>query len=114
MVLKKKKKRNDVEYAPNDREGGTRTGRVGQGSRLEERLEFHVNKLSGITEEHRQERDVLLKEKSEHITMDDLYDGSKFKVIYSFGGSFFILVTLSTIPTVCSLKTRTCPSDTQD
>lgn len=27
-----------------------------KGTRLEERLEFHVNKLSGVTEEHRKER----------------------------------------------------------
>ncbi|KAH9169359.1 hypothetical protein EDB89DRAFT_1479657 [Lactarius sanguifluus] len=40
---------------------------------LEERLDFHTNKLSDITEERRKERDALLKEKSEHITMDDLH-----------------------------------------
>ena len=48
---------------------------------LEERLEFHVNKLSGFTEERRKERDALLKEKSKQITMDDLHEGFESKVI---------------------------------
>jgi hypothetical protein len=50
---------------------------------LEERLEFHVNKLSDVTEERRKEKDSLLKEKSKHITMDDLHDGFNSKVPYS-------------------------------
>jgi hypothetical protein len=50
---------------------------------LEERLEFHVNKLSDVTEERRKEKDTLLKEKSKHITMDDLHDGFDSKVPYS-------------------------------
>ncbi|KAH8990829.1 Cdc37 N terminal kinase binding-domain-containing protein [Lactarius akahatsu] len=47
---------------------------------LEERLDFHTDKLSGITEERRKERDALLKEKFEHITMDDLHVGLESKV----------------------------------
>ena len=50
---------------------------------LEERLEFHVNKLSDVTEERRKEKDDLLKEKAKHITMDDLHDGFDSKVPYS-------------------------------
>lgn len=48
---------------------------------LEERLEFHVNKLSDVTEERRKEKDSLLKEKSKHITMDDLHDGFNSKYV---------------------------------
>ncbi|KAI9465565.1 Cdc37 N terminal kinase binding-domain-containing protein [Lactarius psammicola] len=48
---------------------------------LEERLDFHLNKLSGITEERRKERDTLLKEKSKHITMDDLHEGFESKYV---------------------------------
>ncbi|KAH9004851.1 Cdc37 N terminal kinase binding-domain-containing protein [Lactarius deliciosus] len=48
---------------------------------LEERLDFHTNKLSDITEERRKERDALLKEKSEHITMDDLHVGVESKYV---------------------------------
>ncbi|KAH9077616.1 Cdc37 N terminal kinase binding-domain-containing protein [Lactarius deliciosus] len=48
---------------------------------LEERLDFHTNKLSDITEERRKERDALLKEKSEHITMDDLHVGRESKYV---------------------------------
>ncbi|KAH9030494.1 Cdc37 N terminal kinase binding-domain-containing protein [Lactarius pseudohatsudake] len=48
---------------------------------LEERLDFHTDKLSGITEERRKERDALLKEKSEHITMDDLHVGLESKYV---------------------------------
>jgi cell division cycle protein 37 len=47
---------------------------------LEERLEFHVKKLSDVTEERREEKDTLLKEKAKHITMDDLHDGFDSKV----------------------------------
>ena len=50
---------------------------------LEERLEFHVKKLSDVTEERRKEKDALLKEKAKHITMDDLHDGFNSKVPYS-------------------------------
>jgi hypothetical protein len=50
---------------------------------LEERLEFHVKKLSDVTEERRKEKDGLLKEKSKQITMDDLHDGFDSKVPYS-------------------------------
>jgi hypothetical protein len=50
---------------------------------LEERLEFHVNKLSDVTEERRKEKDALLKEKSKHITMDDIHEGFESKVPYS-------------------------------
>ena len=49
---------------------------------LEERLEFHVNKLSDVTEERRKEKDTLLKERAKHITMDDLHDGFDSKVSY--------------------------------
>lgn len=52
-----------------------------KGKLLEERLEFHVNKLKGITEEFRKERDALLKEKSEQITMGDLSDGFQSKYV---------------------------------
>ncbi|KAI9443073.1 Cdc37 N terminal kinase binding-domain-containing protein [Lactarius indigo] len=48
---------------------------------LEERLDFHTNKLSSITEERRKERDTLLKEKSKHITMDDLHEGFESKYV---------------------------------
>lgn len=47
---------------------------------LEERLEFHVNKLSEVTEERRKDKDDLLKEKSKHITMDDIHEGFESKV----------------------------------
>lgn len=40
---------------------------------LEERLESHIKTLSDATEEKRKEKDVLLEEKAEHITMDDLH-----------------------------------------
>ena len=57
---------------------------------LEERLAFHLEKLGGITEERRQERDELVKERSKHITMDDLHEGFESKVItsWSFFGNF--------------------------
>ncbi|KAH9049985.1 Cdc37 N terminal kinase binding-domain-containing protein [Lactarius hengduanensis] len=48
---------------------------------LEERLDFHANKLSSITEERRKERDTLLKEKSKLITMDDLHEGFESKYV---------------------------------
>lgn len=47
---------------------------------LEERLDFHVKKLSDVTEERRKEMDTLVKERSKHITMDDIYDGFDSKV----------------------------------
>jgi cell division cycle protein 37 len=47
---------------------------------LEERLEFHVKKLSDVTEDRMKEKDELLKEKAKHITMDDLHDGFDSKV----------------------------------
>jgi cell division cycle protein 37 len=47
---------------------------------LEERLEFHVNKLRDVTEERRKEKDELLKERSKHITMDDIHEGFESKV----------------------------------
>jgi hypothetical protein len=47
---------------------------------LEERLDFHVKKLSDVTEERRKEKDTLLDEKAKHITMDDLHDGFESKV----------------------------------
>ena len=47
---------------------------------LKERLGFHVQKLSDVTEERRREKDELLMEKSKHITMDDLHDGFDSKV----------------------------------
>lgn len=50
---------------------------------LEERLEFHLNKLSDVTEERRKEKDDLLRERAKHITMDDLHDGFDSKVPYS-------------------------------
>ncbi|KAF8270812.1 Cdc37 N terminal kinase binding-domain-containing protein [Lactarius quietus] len=52
-----------------------------KGTQLEERLEFHVNRLESITEERKKERDALLKEKSEHITMDDLHEGLESKYV---------------------------------
>jgi cell division cycle protein 37 len=82
-----------------------------KGKLLEEQLEFHVDKLKGITEELRNERDALLKEKSKYITMDDLNDGFQSKVLDSFGGSFFIPKTFSTISTVRSPQTRAGPGD---
>jgi cell division cycle protein 37 len=78
---------------------------------LEERLEFHLDKLGGFTEERRNERDALLKEKSKHITMDDLHEGFESKVINSYHDSFFVMRTFSTLSTVHSCETRTCPSD---
>lgn len=50
---------------------------------LEERLDFHVQKLSDVTEERRKEKDTLLKEKAKHITMDDIHDGFESKVTCS-------------------------------
>ena len=47
---------------------------------LEKRLDFHLDKLSGVTEERRKERETLLKEKSKSITMDDLHEGFESKV----------------------------------
>jgi cell division cycle protein 37 len=47
---------------------------------LEERLDFHVKKLSEVTSERRKESETLLKEKAKHITMDDLHDGFDSKV----------------------------------
>jgi cell division cycle protein 37 len=47
---------------------------------LEERLDFHVSKLSNFTEERRKETDALVKERAKHITMDDLHDGFNSKV----------------------------------
>ena len=47
---------------------------------LEERLDFHVKKLSDVTEERRKEMDTLVKERSKHITMDDIHDGFDSKV----------------------------------
>ena len=47
---------------------------------LVERLDFHVKKLSEVTEERRTEKDTLLNEKAKHITMDDLHDGFDSKV----------------------------------
>lgn len=58
---------------------------------LEERLDFHVNKLSDVTEERRKERETLLKEKSKHITMDDLHEGFESQVLNQFGGPSFVL-----------------------
>ena len=48
---------------------------------LEERLDFHLDKLSSFTEERRKERETLLKEKAKLITMDDLHEGFESKVI---------------------------------
>jgi len=78
---------------------------------LEERLDFHLNKLSGITEERRKERDTLLKEKSKQITMDDLHEGFESKVSWLFflrSGNPF-----NSLSTVRSRKTRTFPGDNQ-
>lgn len=76
---------------------------------LEERLEFHVKKLSDVTEERRKEKDALLEEKAKHITMDDIHDGFDSKVPYS---SLVISSTQSPLspPPVCSCEARTCPS----
>ena len=75
---------------------------------LAERLEFHVKKLSDVTEERKKEKDDLLKEKAKHITMDDLHDGFDSKVPYS---SLVISSTQpllnSSLPPVCSCKART-------
>ncbi|KAH9980343.1 Cdc37 N terminal kinase binding-domain-containing protein [Lactifluus volemus] len=46
---------------------------------LEEQLDFHVKKLSDVTEERRRELDALLKEKAKHITMEDIHDGFQSK-----------------------------------
>ncbi|KAI0004579.1 Cdc37 N terminal kinase binding-domain-containing protein [Russula compacta] len=48
---------------------------------LEERLDFHVNKLSSFTDERRKEKEDLLKEKAKHITMDDIHDGFDSKYV---------------------------------
>jgi cell division cycle protein 37 len=47
---------------------------------LEERLDFHVNKLSSVTDERRKEKEDLLNEKAKHITMEDIHDGFDSKV----------------------------------
>jgi cell division cycle protein 37 len=47
---------------------------------LEERLDLHVKKLNEVTNERREEKETLLKEKAKHITMDDLHDGFDSKV----------------------------------
>jgi cell division cycle protein 37 len=47
---------------------------------LEERLDFHVSKLSDVTEERRKEKDALVDDRARHITMDDLHDGFDSKV----------------------------------
>ncbi|KAH9997958.1 Cdc37 N terminal kinase binding-domain-containing protein [Russula vinacea] len=59
---------------------------------LEERLGFHVQKLSDVTEERRKEKDELIKEKGKHITMDDLHDGfdSKGKGYYQDDTCIFV------------------------
>ena len=49
---------------------------------LGERLDFHLDKLSGFTEERRKERETLLKERAKLITMDDLHEGFDSKVIF--------------------------------
>jgi cell division cycle protein 37 len=76
---------------------------------LEERLEFHVKKLSDVTEERRKEKDALLQEKAKHITMDDIHDGFDSKVPYSSLVISSMQFRLSA-PPVCSCKARTCPS----
>jgi len=48
---------------------------------LEERLDFHIKKLSDVTEERRNERDTLVKEKEKHITMDDIHEGFESKYV---------------------------------
>ncbi len=70
---------------------------------LGERLDFHVNKLSGFTEERRKERETLLKEKSKHITMDDLHEGFESKAITWL--LYLHLGIYSTLSTVRSRKT---------
>jgi hypothetical protein len=71
---------------------------------LEERLVFHLEKLGGITEERRQERDALVKarEKSKHITMNDLHEGFESKVITSWS----FLETFPTLSTVRSPRRK--------
>ena len=51
---------------------------------LEEQLDFHVKKLSDVTEERRKEMEALLKEKAKHITMEDIHDGFESKVDATF------------------------------
>jgi cell division cycle protein 37 len=78
---------------------------------LTERLEFHVNKLSDVTEERREEKDALLKERAKHITMDDLHDGFDSKVPYSYHPLLSRQRnSRSSPPPVHSCKARTSPS----
>ncbi|KAI0269766.1 hypothetical protein BC834DRAFT_967509 [Gloeopeniophorella convolvens] len=48
---------------------------------LEERLAFHAQKLGDVTAERRRERDELEKERTRHITMDDLHEGFESKYV---------------------------------
>jgi cell division cycle protein 37 len=75
---------------------------------LEERLDFHVQKLSDVTEERRKEKDELLKERGKHITMDDIHDGFDSKV----GCSSPVILSMQfplKSSLVCSCKARTSP-----
>ena len=67
---------------------------------LQERLEFHVNKLSDVTEERREEKDTLLKEKAKHITMDDLHDGFDSKVTGSLSAILSTQFPLKSSPSM--------------
>jgi cell division cycle protein 37 len=75
---------------------------------LEERLDFHVKKLSDVTEERRKEEDGLFKERAKHITMDDLHDGFDSKVPYTLPVISLMQFPLKSSP-VCSSKARTSP-----
>jgi len=75
---------------------------------LEERLEFHAQKLGDVTEERKKERDDLLKEKAKLITMDDIHDGFNSKVTCSSAVISSTQFTLES-SSVCSRKARTSP-----
>jgi cell division cycle protein 37 len=78
---------------------------------LEEQLDFHVKKLSDVTEERRKEMEALLKEKAKHITMEDIHDGFESKVDAAFILFFFLFELMHPCCSpVCSRKARTSPS----
>ena len=74
---------------------------------LQEGLDFHVKKLSDITEGRRKEKDALLKEKARHITTEDIHEGFDSKVASSSVISS-IQFPLKSSP-VCSCNARTSP-----
>ena len=65
---------------------------------LEQRLEFHVQKLGDVTSERRNELEELVQEKARHITMDDMHEGFESKV----RGAYYFLHCHPTDALACS------------